>query len=234
MVSFIKNDKRNIKQNFNKDLQYYKFCLYGFLKNLRLFDAFILLFFLETGLSFLQIGTIYTVREIFVNILEIPSGIVADALGRRRAMIFSFIAYIISFVIFYFATHYFLFVIAIFFYAFGDAFRTGTHKAMIFEYLKIKNWEDQKVYYYGHTRSASQIGSAISSLIAATIVFYTGTFRVIFIFSVIPYFLDLLLMISYPKELDGDLKEFKIDLIKQQFNNKKYLYFKNNSQFVDL
>ncbi len=213
----MQKNKKILKQRFNKDLQYYKFCLYGFLKNLRFFDAFILLFFLETGLSYLQIGTIYTIREIAVNILEIPSGIVADALGRRRTMIFSFVSYIISFVIFYFAAHYYLFAIAILFYAFGDAFRTGTHKAMIFEYLKIKKWEDQKVYYYGHTRSASQIGSAISSLIAAAIVFYTGTFRVIFICSVVPYFIDLLLMISYPKELDGELKGFKVNLMKQQF-----------------
>lgn len=216
MDKYIKKNKKT-KQNFNKDLQYYKFCLYGFLKNLRFFDAFILLFFLEEGLSYLEIGTIYTIREISVNILEIPSGIIADALGRRRTMVFSFVSYIISFIIFYFATHYFLFVIAILFYAFGDAFRTGTHKAMIFEYLKIKKWEDQKVFYYGHTRSASQVGSAISSLVAAAIVFYTGTFRVIFIFSVIPYFIDLLLMISYPKELDGKLQKFNINLIAKQF-----------------
>ena len=140
-------------QKFNKDLQYYKFCMYGFLKNLRFFEPFLILFFLEKGLSFFQIGTLYAIREITINILEIPTGIVADSLGRRRTMIFSFIAYIISFIIFYLSAKYLLFVIAILFFAFGDAFRTGTHKAMIFEYLKIKGWNDQKVHYYGHTRS---------------------------------------------------------------------------------
>ena len=88
-------------QKFNKDLQYYKFCIYGFLKNLRFFEPFLILFFLEKGLSFFQIGTLYAIREITINILEIPTGIVADSLGRRRTMIFSFIAYIISFIIFY-------------------------------------------------------------------------------------------------------------------------------------
>ena len=39
---------------FRKDLQYYKFCLYGFLKNLRFFEAFLILFFLEGGLSFFE------------------------------------------------------------------------------------------------------------------------------------------------------------------------------------
>ena len=41
---------------FEKNLQYYKFCLYGFFKNLRFFEAFLLLFFLDKGLTFLEIS----------------------------------------------------------------------------------------------------------------------------------------------------------------------------------
>jgi len=90
-------------------------------------------------------------------------------------------------------------------FAAGDAFRTGTHKAMILEYLKLKNMSDIKVYYYGNTRSCSQFGSAISSLIAAALVFMTNNYRYIFIGSVIPYIIELFLMLSYPKELDGEI-----------------------------
>ncbi len=190
-------------QKFAKNLQYYKFCMYGFLKNLRFFEPFLLLFFLEQGLSFLQIGTLYAIREISTNILEIPTGIIADALGRRRTMISSFLSYIISFVIFYYAPGFLFFSMAMVLFSFGEAFRTGTHKAMIFEYLNIMNWKDQKVYYYGHTRSWSQTGSAVSALIAAGIVFYSGSYKYIFICSTLPYVLDLLLMLTYPRELDG-------------------------------
>ncbi len=101
------------------------------------------------------------------------------------------------------------------FYAIGDAFRTGTHKAMIFDYLKIKGWKDQRTHYYGHTRSWSQMGSAVSSLIAAFIVFYTGDFKSIFIYSTIPYFLDLILISSYPKSLDGKSISLKTEKIKE-------------------
>ena len=38
------------------DRMYLKFRLYGFLKNLRFFDPFIILFFRDAGLSFLSIG----------------------------------------------------------------------------------------------------------------------------------------------------------------------------------
>ena len=219
-----------MSKTFVKDLQFYKFSLYGFLKNLRFFEPFLILFFAEKGILYFQIGTLYAIREISTNILEIPTGIVADSFGRRRTMVYSFISYIISFIIFYFSSHYFLFVIAMVFFSFGEAFRTGTHKAMIFEYLKIKGWKDQKVYYYGNTRSWSQVGSALSSLIAASIVFYTGSYKFIFLYSTIPYVLDLLLMMTYPKELDGEIEQLEGKKIKQNFSKviREFIYsFRN-------
>ena len=185
-----------------KEKQYYKFSLYGFLKNLRFFEAFFMLFLSHKGLTYTQIGVLYAVREIFINVFEIPSGIIADTYGRKKALITSFVAYIISFYLFFLATDFWWFLIAFIFYGIGDAFRSGTHKAMIMSYLKLNNWENQKINYYGHTRSWSQKGSAISSLIAGVIVFYGGTYQNIFLFSIVPYLLNLFLILSYPKELD--------------------------------
>ena len=132
---------------FAKDLQYYKFCAYGFLKNMDFFDPFLILFFREKGLSFLEIGTLYALREIMINIFEIPTGMLADTMGRRRTLVSAFAFYIVSFIIFYFSGSYALFVVAIVFYGYGDAFRSGVHKAMIFVYLKLKYWNDQKAHY---------------------------------------------------------------------------------------
>ena len=86
---------------FKKDLMYYKFCSYGFLKNLNFFEPFLLLFFLEKGFSYLQIGVLYSIQSISTNLLEIPTGIMADAMGRRRTMIYSMISYIFAFVVFF-------------------------------------------------------------------------------------------------------------------------------------
>jgi len=196
-------------QNFQKDIQYYKFCLYGFLKNLRLFEPFLILFFIDNDLSFLQIGTLYGIREIARNILEIPAGIIADSIGRKKTMISSFAFYILSFAGFYYSHNFGFFIIVMLLHSVGDAFRTGTHKAMIFDYLKIKGWQNQKVYYYGHTRSWSQIGSAVSALLAGLLVFYTDSYRMIFVFSIIPYILDLVNISTYPKELDGNVIVYK-------------------------
>lgn len=204
---------------FSRDLQYFKFSAYGFLKNLRFFEPFLILFFLEKGLSFLEIGTLYAIREIAVNILEIPTGAVADALGRRRTMIASFVSYLLSFVIFWLTSSFAAFLGAMILFSFGEAFRTGTHKAMIFTHLRITGNDRFKTDYYGHTRGWSQTGSAVSSIIAAAIVFISGNYTAIFLFSTIPYLLDLLLMISYPKELDGVRSSFSFKNLVDAFKS---------------
>ncbi len=87
-------------------------------------------------------------------------------------------------------------------YALGDAIRTGVNKAMIIEYLKHTNQLEYKVKYYGHTRSWSQIGSAISSLLGGILVFYYQKIDIIFLFSILPYLIDFVNVLTYPKYLD--------------------------------
>ncbi len=195
------------KENSPKEIKMFpRFALYGFLKNLRFFDPFIILIFREAGLSFLQIGLLYAIRDVSTNILEIPTGVFADSFGRRKSMVMAFISYLISFIVFYLCTTFSFYAFAMILFAFGEAFRSGTHKALILEHLKITGREDIKVSYYGRTRSVSQLGSALNALIAAGLVFYTGEYRIMFLASTVPYSLDLLNLLAYPKALDGDLK----------------------------
>jgi hypothetical protein len=88
---------------------------------------------------------------------------------------------------------------------------------MIFEYLKRNNWQDQKVAYYGHTRSWSQFGSALSSLIGAALVLFSGGYNYIFLFSLIPYSLGFSLLTTYPSYLEGPLKNKKARNIRSEF-----------------
>ena len=133
------------------------------------------------GLSYFVIGLLIAFRELMINLLEIPTGGVADLCGRRRSMIFSFVAYIISFFIFGISglaasaslgplgALVPLLLVAMFFFAVGDAFRTGTHKALIFSWLRLQGRTDERTKVYGYTRSWSKIGSAVSVLIASAI-----------------------------------------------------------------
>lgn len=192
----------------------FRFSLYGFLKNQRYYDAFLILAFREKGLTFFQIGLLIGFREVCTNLFEIPSGAVADLYGRRRAMIFSFVAYIASFATFALSESLFLLFGGMFFFGLGDAFRSGTHKAMIFDWLRLQGRSDEKTKIYGYTRSWSQMGSAVSVLIAGALVFYRGNFTDIFWFSIVPYAFNIVNFFGYPAALDGDRKsEFSLKAV---------------------
>lgn len=184
--------------------QLFQFCLYGFLKSQQFFEPFLILAFLDKGFSFAAIGLLVGFRSICVNLLEIPSGAMADVWGRRRTMVASMLAYMVSFIIFAVAGEYWVFFPAMLFFAIGEAFRTGTHKAIIFHWLTREGRKDEKARVYGLTRSWSKQGSAINCIIAAVVVISTGNYRWVFLATLIPYFANLINISLYPKYLDGE------------------------------
>lgn len=186
----------------NEKFQLFRFCLYGFLKNQLYFEPFLILAFREKGFSFTAIGALMAFRAISVNLMEIPSGAAADVWGRRRSMIVSMCGYIASFIVFALAETYWFFFPAMLAFAIGEAFRTGTHKAMIFDWLEQQGRLNEKTKVYGVTRSWSKIGSVLNSLISAGIVICTQSYIWVFWVAIIPYLLNIVNFLFYPAYLD--------------------------------
>lgn len=180
----------------------FRFSLYGFLKNQRYFEPFLVLVLVDKGLSFASIGLLYAVRELTVNCFEIPSGAIADSWGRRNAMILAFVAYIASFLLFGMADQFPLIAAAMFLFGIGEAFRTGTHKAMIFAWLHLHGRIDERTKIYGYTRSWSKLGSAFSVVVATAIVIVSNGYEYVFYLAVIPYVICIINFLGYPSELN--------------------------------
>ncbi len=214
-------DKR---QQIIDDIQIRKFCVYGFLKNLTFFKPYLLLYLL-TFLDLFHIGFLYAIREIVVYIFEIPSGIFADNYGKKKELCICFIFYIFSFIVFYFSKNFITAAIAMVLFGLGEAFRSGTHKAIILTYLDKNNFKEYKSFVYGRTRSFSLVGTAISSLFSILIILNFTNSGYIFLITVIPYILDFFLILSYPDEFDekgkyhNDIKDFIKNEIKLIFKN---------------
>ncbi len=189
----------------------FRFCLYGFLKNQRYFEPFFMLALLAHGLDFFEIGLLYACRSLTLNVLEIPSGVIADQWGRRASMIGSFAAYIVSFLMFAFVNQFAWLMLAMLLYGVGDSFRTGTHKAMIFQWLKNEGRSDERTKVYGFTRSWSQYGSAVSALIAAVFVIASGDYRTVFLAATLPYLLNIVNFLGYPADVDGAGERHRAD-----------------------
>ncbi|MGB3367241.1 MAG: MFS transporter [Acidaminobacteraceae bacterium] len=200
-------------EEIKNDFQIKKFCMYGFFKNLKFFEPYLLLYLLSLGYNLFTIGSLIAFREVIVYLFEVPSGIIADHYGKKKELMMCFIFYIVSFVFFFIGSFYAV-LFAMLFFGLGEAFRSGTHKAMIISYLEEKNWDSEKTFVYGRTRSFSLLGSAISSLVSIILVLSIPNLRYLFLIAVIPYIADFLLIMSYPDSLDGasgkkiNIKEF--------------------------
>ncbi|MFP4477849.1 MAG: MFS transporter [Candidatus Izemoplasmatales bacterium] len=196
--------------------QMLKFGMYGFLKNLRFFEPFLILFFLEVGgLNLFQVGVLISIREIIIYIVEIPSGVIADSYGKKTQLVMCFLFYIVSFVIFFLGgitPSFWIFIIAMTLYGFGEAFRSGTHKSMIMQFLDVEDIEEPKSEVYGRTRSMSLIGSTVMSLISIVLILWLkGQYHYLFLVSIIPFAIDLLMIMTYPKYMNTKKEsEFKL------------------------
>ncbi len=226
---------KEIQRKIVKDPQIWKFSFYGLLKNLKFFEPYLYLYLLSIGINLFQIGLLFSVREIITYLFEIPSGILADQYGKKTELLTCFIFYIISFIFFFIGGNFLTILIGMIFFGLGEAFRSGTHKAMIYSYLEQKGWFSHKTFVYGRTRSFSLIGSSISAFLSIIFVLGLPTLRWIFLLSILPYILDFLLILSYPNSLNERV-ETNISIGKFFLNSVNQLksIFKNKALFKPL
>ena len=77
------------------------FYLYAISRNLRFFEAFFVLFLLlDLELSYTLVGVVLAYEKLLLGICEVPLAVIADRLGRRRALMTSFALASVAFAIF--------------------------------------------------------------------------------------------------------------------------------------
>ena len=183
-----------------------RFCLYSILKNLRFADPFLVLFLLHAGFSFVTIGSALGVQHLIVGVLEFPLGMAADRWGRRRSLALCFLFYAASAVTMarlqpgqegvLFA--------AVVLYALAEALRTGSHKAIILDYLDERGEAGRATRVIGLTRAFSKTAAAVSALGGGVFLFYSRDYSLLFWLSAGPALAGFFLMLSYPRWLDGE------------------------------
>ena len=131
---------------------------------------------------------------------ELPSGYLADRWGMKKELCLCFVFYIGSFVCYYYGrSNFLLLVLAAYMYGMGEAMRSGTHKAMVLLWLERNKLVRCKALLYGKTRSWSLIGSGVSAFLSIGIMLLVrdqDAVENIFLWSIVPYFLDLLCVAS--------------------------------------
>lgn len=192
----------DVYQEIKKDRLILKFSFYGFFKNLKFFEPYLLIYLYALGYDLFLIGILMSIRATITYVFEVPSAIVADIFGKRNTLLLSFVFYMTSFVFYFLATNFFVLSIGMIFFGLGEAFRSGNHKAIILSYLEEKGWEAHKTYVYGRTRSFSLMGSSLSAFMSILFVLNLPVLKWIFLISILPFLIDFILVASYPERLN--------------------------------
>ena len=188
--------------------QIHKFYLTEFLKTQRYFIPIMILFLQFYKLSFTEIFLLYAVQSFVVFMMEIPSGVVADQFGKKTALIFSRLSLIPAYAIFAVADDFWMFLLAMIFIAFNKAFKSGTHKAYIYDYLDQNETNISPSEVFGKNKFWARIGEASASAAGGIIAVKIG-FSAVFIFALFPAVSNSINALTYEHiEEEHKLKTF--------------------------
>ncbi|MFX1354464.1 MAG: MFS transporter [Promethearchaeota archaeon] len=164
MSIYKEEDKRKFKLNIFKSYIYY------FILGIHTVRGVYLPYMTDWGgLTFPQMMVLQGYFMFMIFILEIPSGAIADYLGRKKALILSALTVVIAAFIYSIIPILFLFYIAETFWALSIALASGTQEALMFSSLKVSGEEKKLPKIMGNIQMFNLIALTISAPLGSII-----------------------------------------------------------------
>ncbi|MBI3034143.1 MFS transporter [Candidatus Woesearchaeota archaeon] len=181
-----------------------------FLMSLQFFSGVLIPFFTDwAGLSFAQVMILQSWFMLCVFILEIPTGAVADKIGRKKSLLLGIIAFI-AFVFVYPSTKsFYVFMAGEFLAATAMAFSSGAKEAFVYDTLKAIGQKERIRKVLGNLKTCFLLGLLIAAPIGSFMGFYFGL-TAPFLFMSIPAFIGLIvcLTLKEPKAFYNSKKNY--------------------------
>ncbi len=127
----------------------------------RLVWPILTIFLLRNQLSATEIGIIFSVGVMIGLVLEVPSGAIADKIGRKRCMAIAFFGWALSMFIFWQGNSFLAFLLANSIYWAAGSLWSGTSEAFIYETLQELGRENEIKKVSGRALFISQVSTGI-------------------------------------------------------------------------
>lgn len=182
-MKLMKIFKSNIKSTIWK---YYAFV---FLRHFALFSAVLVPFFTEWGrINLFQVQFLQSWFMFWIFILEIPTGAVADYMGRKYSMALSAFVVTLAVLVYSSFPNFWIFLLGEFIFAVAAALLSGADKALLYDALKEAGREDESKKIFGRAHSLGLLGLLISAPIGSLVAANWGL-NIPLMLTAIPFFL---------------------------------------------
>lgn len=112
----------------------------SFITNLNMQSSVWVLYLAYCGLNLAEIGIVEGIYHATGIIFEIPSGAVADLLGRKKSMVLGRLCIAVSCVVMLFSNSFWHFALGFAIQALGNNFNSGSEEALIYDSMKYWYW----------------------------------------------------------------------------------------------
>lgn len=129
------------------------------------FFATYAVFLRAAGLNLWQLNLVNAIFMFSMFILEIPTGVFADMVGRKRSFVFSCVILSVSFLAYYFATGFYWFVLAEIIGAIGMTFASGAFEAWMVDSVKARDRNYDMTHAFTRFTQIEQIGVILGVII---------------------------------------------------------------------
>ncbi len=124
----------------------------------------LILYYTANGLNSTQIFTIQAAFHLAVLLLEVPSGYLADVVGRKKTLVFGAIFFPLGLAVYTAGRSFIAFVLAECILAVSVSMRSGCDSAMLFDSLYQLQRQGEYKRFEGRCALVARTGTAVSSL----------------------------------------------------------------------
>ena len=158
-------------KNLEKNIKIYY--LFNFAKNLTFTLPIFALYFEQIGLTYFHILLVFGLQSFLQVLFEVPSGVMADKMGRKKVLVIYAFLRTSSFLFFVLASGLSFIIIGCMLLGLALAFESGTDSAFIFDTLKTLGREEEYKMVEGKAFSLSLAGWGVASFFGGFLAEYS-------------------------------------------------------------
>lgn len=139
----------------------------------------ITLFWQSKGLTLNDIYLLQAIFSIIIVLLDVPTGLVADRLGKKTSLKYASLIMSIGWIVYFFSSSFLTFLFSEFLLAIGVALLSGADSALLFETLKALGREIEYKKHEGASRAFQMYSFAVCNLIGGFLGSYSLRYAIL-------------------------------------------------------